>query len=71
MDFGDLILYCVKLFEKHKDIADLYKKHFKYILVDEFQDTILFKINGLIYWLIHTKIFVVWVMTINQFIVGV
>jgi DNA helicase-2/ATP-dependent DNA helicase PcrA len=39
MDFGDLILYCVKLFEKHKDIADLYKKHFKYILVDEFQDT--------------------------------
>ena len=39
MDFGDLILYCVKLFEKHKDIADLYKNHFKYILVDEFQDT--------------------------------
>ena len=39
MDFGDLILYCVKLFEEHKDIKEIYQKNFKYILVDEFQDT--------------------------------
>jgi DNA helicase-2/ATP-dependent DNA helicase PcrA len=38
-DFGDLILYCVKLFEDHKDIRKIYKNNFKYILVDEFQDT--------------------------------
>ena len=38
-DFGDLILFCVKLFEEHKDIRELYQKNFKYILVDEFQDT--------------------------------
>tara|TARA_B100000963_G_C22625001_1_gene671884 strand:- start:713 stop:2761 length:2049 start_codon:yes stop_codon:yes gene_type:complete len=38
-DFGDLILFCVKLFEQHKDIREIYKKNFKYILVDEFQDT--------------------------------
>ena len=38
-DFGDLILFCVKLFEEHKDIKDIYQKNFKYILVDEFQDT--------------------------------
>ncbi|OUV60230.1 MAG: DNA helicase II [Candidatus Pelagibacter sp. TMED128] len=38
-DFGDLILFCVKLFEEHKDIREIYQKHFKYILVDEFQDT--------------------------------
>ena len=38
-DFGDLILYCVKLFEEHKDIREIYQKNFKYILVDEFQDT--------------------------------
>jgi len=38
-DFGDLILYCVKLFEEHKDIREMYTKNFKYILVDEFQDT--------------------------------
>ena len=38
-DFGDLILFCVKLFENHNDIRDIYKKNFKYILVDEYQDT--------------------------------
>ncbi len=38
-DFGDLILFCVKLFEEHEDIREIYKKNFKYILVDEFQDT--------------------------------
>ena len=38
-DFGDLILYCVKLFEEHKDVKELYHNNFKYILVDEFQDT--------------------------------
>jgi DNA helicase-2/ATP-dependent DNA helicase PcrA len=38
-DFGDLILYCVKLFEDHRDIRENYSKNFKYILVDEFQDT--------------------------------
>ena len=38
-DFGDLILFCVKLFEEHRDIREIYQKNFKYILVDEFQDT--------------------------------
>ncbi len=38
-DFGDLILYCVKLFEQNQDIRKIYSNNFKYILVDEFQDT--------------------------------
>tara|TARA_B100000427_G_scaffold280524_1_gene251215 strand:+ start:3599 stop:5623 length:2025 start_codon:yes stop_codon:yes gene_type:complete len=38
-DFGDLILHCVKIFEKNPDIAELYSKNFKYVLVDEYQDT--------------------------------
>ena len=38
-DFGDLILFCVKLFEEHNDIREIYQKNFRYILVDEFQDT--------------------------------
>ena len=38
-DFGDLILFCVKLFEEHKDIKEIYQNNFRYILVDEFQDT--------------------------------
>mgnify|MGYP001407890682 FL=1 len=38
-DFSDLILHTVKIFEKYTDIAELYSKKFKYILVDEYQDT--------------------------------
>ncbi len=38
-DFGDLILHSVKILEKNYDIRELYKKNFKYILVDEYQDT--------------------------------
>ena len=38
-DFGDLILYCVKLFEKNIEIKNIYSNNFKYILVDEYQDT--------------------------------
>jgi DNA helicase-2/ATP-dependent DNA helicase PcrA len=38
-DFGDLILYCVKLFENNSDIKKIYNINFKYILVDEYQDT--------------------------------
>jgi DNA helicase-2/ATP-dependent DNA helicase PcrA len=38
-DFGDLILHAVKILEKNLDIRELYSKNFKYILVDEYQDT--------------------------------
>merc|ERR1711991_506619 len=38
-DFGDLILHAVKILERNKDIRDIYSKKFKYILVDEYQDT--------------------------------
>ena len=39
LDFGDLINYCLKLFEKRPAILKQYQNQFKYILVDEFQDT--------------------------------
>ena len=35
----EIFLYCVKLFENHKDIREIYTENFKYILVDEYQDT--------------------------------
>ncbi len=38
-DFGDLILHVVKILEKNSDIREVYSKNFKYILVDEYQDT--------------------------------
>ena len=38
-DFGDLITKTLKLFRERKSILKSYQKQFKYILVDEFQDT--------------------------------
>ncbi len=38
-DFGDLILHTVKILEFNSDIREIYSKNFKYILVDEYQDT--------------------------------
>jgi len=39
LDFGDLINYCLQLFQKRPAILEKYRARFKYILVDEFQDT--------------------------------
>jgi len=39
MDFDDLIYYLIKLFRERPGILKQYQKKFKYMLVDEFQDT--------------------------------
>ena len=39
VDFGDIILHVLELFDKNPDILSRYQNQFKYILVDEFQDT--------------------------------
>jgi DNA helicase-2/ATP-dependent DNA helicase PcrA len=39
MDFEDLLLKPLELFEKKKSVLQKYRKKFEYILVDEFQDT--------------------------------
>ncbi len=39
MDFDDLILYTVKLFNENPDVLDKYSSKFRYISVDEYQDT--------------------------------
>jgi len=39
MDFGDLLSYTLKLFRTRPNILQAYQKKFKFILVDEFQDT--------------------------------
>jgi len=38
-DFGDLLLHMVTIFQKHPDVLAQYQRWFKYILVDEYQDT--------------------------------
>ena len=39
LDFGDLIMYPLKLFRKRPSVLGRFQRQFKYILVDEFQDT--------------------------------
>ncbi|MFA6027759.1 MAG: UvrD-helicase domain-containing protein [Patescibacteria group bacterium] len=39
MDFGDLITYTIKIFKERPRVLKKYSEQFKYILVDEFQDT--------------------------------
>ncbi len=38
-DFGDLLLHVVGIFQAHPDILEKYQSWFRYILVDEYQDT--------------------------------
>ncbi|ETW13937.1 ATP-dependent DNA helicase Rep [Roseivivax marinus] len=39
VDFGDLLLHCVTIFQTHEDVLAQYQRWFRYILVDEYQDT--------------------------------
>lgn len=39
VDFGDLLLHMVTIFQRHPDVLAEYQRRFKYILVDEYQDT--------------------------------
>ncbi|HET7604623.1 MAG TPA: UvrD-helicase domain-containing protein [Sphingomicrobium sp.] len=38
-DFGDLLLHMLVIFRTHADVLDAYRDRFRYILVDEYQDT--------------------------------
>ncbi|MBQ3180110.1 MAG: UvrD-helicase domain-containing protein [Firmicutes bacterium] len=39
LDFDDLIMYTLKLFEQHPEVLAKYQQRFRYIMVDEYQDT--------------------------------
>ena len=39
LDFDDLIMKCVQLFQNNPEILEKYQEKFKYILIDEYQDT--------------------------------
>ncbi len=38
-DFGDLLLHMLNIFRGHREVLELYQSRFKYIMVDEYQDT--------------------------------
>ena len=39
LDFDDIIFFTVKIFKEHEDVLEKYRERFKYIMVDEYQDT--------------------------------
>ena len=39
MDFDDLLLNTVKLFKEHEEVLEKYRRRFRYVMVDEYQDT--------------------------------
>ena len=39
VDFGDLLLENLRLFQEHQDVLEKYQQRFRYMLVDEYQDT--------------------------------
>ena len=39
LDFDDLIVLCIKLFQEHPDVLEKYQHWFSYIMIDEYQDT--------------------------------
>ncbi|MEA4932276.1 MAG: 3'-5' exonuclease, partial [Lawsonibacter sp.] len=49
LDFDDIILHTVRLLQQHDDIREYYQKKFRYVLIDEYQDT-----NNLQYLLAST-----------------
>ena len=49
LDFDDIILHTVRLLQRHEDVRAYYRKKFRYILIDEYQDT-----NHLQYLLVST-----------------
>lgn len=38
-DFGDLMLHMLEIFRKHPNVLQQYQRYFRYIMVDEYQDT--------------------------------
>ena len=39
LDFDDIILLTVRLLQEHDDVRDYYQRKFRYVLIDEYQDT--------------------------------
>ena len=38
-DFGDLLLHMLNIFRSHREVLEQYQQRFKYVMVDEYQDT--------------------------------
>ena len=60
IDFDGLLLYTLRIFQQYREIRERYQELFKYILVDEFQDTNIVQYNIIkLLGINHSNVFVV------------
>jgi hypothetical protein len=69
-DFGDLLLHCVTIFQAHPDVLAQYQRWFRYILVDEYQDTNVASICGCGFWRRGIATSAAWAMTTSRSMAG-
>ena len=69
-DFGDLLLHCVTIFQTHPDVLAQYQRWFRYILVDEYQDTNVASICGCGCWRRRTGTSAAWATTTSRSTAG-
>ena len=67
LDFDDLIVKTVELFRSCPDVLEYYQDRFRYIMVDEYQDTNTAQFKFVSCWQISIKISVWWEMMISRF----
>lgn len=65
MDFDDLIVNTIRLFEECREVLEYYQNRFKYILVDEYQIQTARSTDLSVFWRKSIKIFALWVTTIK------
>ncbi len=70
VDFGDLLLHMVTIFQTHEDVLAQYQRWFKYILVDEYQDTNVAQYLWLRLLAAGTRTSAAWAMTISRSMAG-
>ncbi len=70
LDFDDLIVKTVELFQHNPDILDYYQERFRYIMVDEYQDTNTAQFKFVAFLLRNTRISALLVMMTSLFIVS-
>lgn len=70
VDFGDLLLHMVTIFQTHDDVLEQYRRWFRYILVDEYQDTNVAQYLWLRLLAGGTGTSVAWAMTTSRSMAG-
>jgi DNA helicase-2/ATP-dependent DNA helicase PcrA len=69
-DFGDLLLHMLNIFRRERDVLEQYQQRFRYVMVDEYQDTNAVQYLWLRLWPKVAATSVSWATTISRSIPG-